>query len=86
MDYSDFLQCHKELNDNESNKQWDGRLYLPPCSCYTSINCPNSSISTPYDFENFSDVQVPSLINLCQYIDTKSESFTDKSIILCKNI
>ena len=84
MEYTEFLQCHKALNDIESNKQWKGSLYLPPCACHTSTSCTQSSITTQFDFTSFSDIEVPKLINLCNYIDSTCESFTEKSIVLCK--
>ena len=84
MDYSDFLQCYQTLNEIETNKEWTGRLYLPPCSCFTSTKCPHSTSSTAYDFANFSDIDVPKLLNLCKYIDPVCESYTDKSLILCQ--
>ena len=81
MDYSDFLQCYQTLNEIETNKEWTGRLYLPPCSCFTSTKCPHSTSSTAYDFANFSDIDVPKLLNLCKYIDPVCESYFVKSIL-----
>ena len=84
MEYTEFLQCHKTLNDNDKNKQWNGSLYLPPCTCLTSSKCAHSCLESTFDFSSFSDTQVPNLVNLCKYIDPNCDSYTQKILILCQ--
>ena len=84
MEYTEFLQCHKALNDIESNKQWKGTLYLPPCTCYTSTKCAQSISTSGFDFSSFSDIVVPKLVNLCKFIDPACHSYTHKSLTLCQ--
>ena len=84
MEYTEFLQCHKTLNDNETNKQWNGSLYLPPCTCYSSSKCAHSCLVSTFDFSSFPYIQAPKLVNLCNCIDSKCDSYTQKSLILCQ--
>ena len=53
MEHTKFLQCHKTLNYNETNKQWNGSLYLPPCTCYSSSKYTHSCLESTFEFYFF---------------------------------
>ena len=84
MDYSTFIWHHKELNESNSIKPWNGSLYLPPCSCLSQTKCSEASNGSTYDFTKFTDVQLSQLVDICKYIDPSCNSFTAKSYTLCK--
>ena len=76
MEYTEFLQCCKTLNGNEINKNWNGSLYLPSCTCSSSSKVAQSCLDYPFDLSSFSNIEVPKLINLCRYIEAKCDSNT----------
>ena len=84
MSYEIFLETHKALADQNNNIVWDGRVYLPPCTCFSQISCKESKNTKVYDFEKFTDIDVSGLINMCHFCDNASSSYSKQSMILCK--
>ena len=83
MSYPNFLLCHSKLHHKINDQQWNGCIYLPPCSC-SSQTCPYVSVTTTFDFEKHVNLKVSDLTELCQYVNPTATSSSKISYILCK--
>ena len=81
--YNRYLINHTKLHESQS--QWPSVLYLPPCSCYESDGrkCVEASNLKSYDFEKFDDVDLSSLINICNFIPQTTLKRDDRVLTLC---
>jgi hypothetical protein len=78
-----FLKYHQQL-ETTPIESWAGNLFLPPCTCYTSGYCAQSSSTSPFDFSSHEDIVVKDLVDLCHYVDSNVTSTTQRSLHLCK--
>ena len=86
MHYSDFLQCHSKLNESSASQQWNGSIYLPPCTCYSArqLTCSKSTNNLPIDFKKHTDIDTTTLIDLCKYTKDNDQSLPKQHLLLCK--
>ena len=81
----------KELNKlhacDEKKKSWNGHLYLPPCSCRSGTKCLSVNDTSTFDFEDFDDISLTDLVDICNYTRNESKSHFLrglKSYYICK--
>ena len=81
--YNRFLANYTKLHETQA--QWTGVLYLPPCSCH-AINgpsCAEASNISKYDFETFEHLDMSTLVNVCSFIPRTSLKRDERVLTLC---
>ena len=84
-----IIKCHEALI--ETNKPWLGRMYLPPCQCYSKVSsctkessCSSSQNTTIFDFSKHEELSLPDLFDICKFIDNNNRNYNDVSTYLCQ--
>jgi hypothetical protein len=81
--FNQFLKYHQQL-ESLPIEFWTGNLFLPPCTCYTSGDCTQSSSTSKFDFDSHEDIIVEDLVDLCHNVQPDVTSTTQRSLHLCK--
>ena len=86
--YNTYIKELNKLHDcDEKKKSWNGHLYLPACSCHTGKKCVSVNDTPTFDFEDFDDIALTELVDVCNYTRNESNSHFLrglKSYYLCK--
>ena len=85
MSCSQLLRYHTKLNKSANSHDWAGSIYLPSCSCYSSLTvCSEASNKSSYNFNKHTDINCNNLTNLCEFANDNDTLSKSKCSFLCK--